>query len=508
MAATEVGPVCPTSFCLVYHLAPEATWSDGAPVTAADLKATANLHRFAGTGGESGYDLIESVEVVDERTAMVVFSRLHGAWGSLFSRVFRSGHAAGDVTEIDTTGPFQLVEWARGEHVLLQRDPDWWAQTDPMSGSPVGQAQQIEFVFIDDPEELTDALEDGEVDVISLRADTDTIEALSDIEGVRFTTSPGSFWEHLDFNHADPLLSQRWIREVFAHAIDRQKLLDRTVRLIDPEATALDNTVWMTGTKHYRQNFMDRHDPVRAGQMLADHGCGVGEDGIQVCDGQRLSFVWASTDDDPARREAFDSVREDLAAVGIEVIGDFRSPSSFVTRDFLFGDTWQLINFSWRARPEPMAANPVYYCDDAEGLNVNRYCSAAVADLVRSTDSIVDPGRRAEAYNRADSLYLEDLALIPLYQKLNLLAWTAELSGPVPNNSLSTDLWNVAGWSGKDSIVVALPAEPLEIDPLSTSDDNANVIMAPLMYGAFGMSPTQETIPVLVDTVDVLLRGN
>jgi peptide/nickel transport system substrate-binding protein len=426
----------------------------------------------------------------------------------LFTRVFRSGRAGDDIRKADTTGPFQLVEWAEGEHVVLQRDPDWWAQTDPLSGAAAGQVQQIKFVFIDEPEEMTEALEDGEVDVISLRADAGTVEALSDNEDVQFTTSPGPFWEHLDFNHANPLLSQRWLREVFAHAIDRQKLVDRTVRLIDPEATALDNTVYMTGTQRYQPHYADRYDPARAGQILADQGCSLGEDGVQVCEGQRLSFVWATTDDDPARRDAFDSAREDLAAVGIEVKGDFRSPSSFVNRDFLFGDDWQLINFSWRARPEPMAANQVFYCDDAGGLNVNRYCSEEVADLVRSTDNIVDPGRRAEAYNRADSLYLEDLALIPLYQKPNLIAWTSELSGPVPNASVSSDLWNVAAWTGKESIVVALPAEPLEIDPLSTGDDNANVIMAPLMYGAFGMSPTQESIPVLVETVDVLHRGN
>jgi peptide/nickel transport system substrate-binding protein len=493
----------------VYHIAAGATWSDGASVTADDLKATANLHRYAARAdADPGYSLIESVEIIDDRTAMVVFSRPHGAWGSLFTRVFRAGRAADGLSDVDTTGPFQLVEWAEGEHVVMQRDSDWWSQIDPLSGSPMGPVQQIKFVFIDDPEEMTDALDDGDVDVISLRADADTVEAVRDIDDVQFTASPGPFWEHLDFNHADPMLSQKWLREAFAHAINRQKLLDRTVRLIDPIAAALDNTVWMTGTKNYQPHFTDRFDPARAGQVLAEHGCVLGEDGVQVCEGQRLSFVWATTDDDPARRDAFESVREDLAAVGIEVVGDFLSPSSFVTKDFLFGSSWQLINFSWRAHPEPLASNPVYFCDDAEGLNVNRYCSAEVADLVRSTDSIVDPERRAEAYNRADSLYLEDLALIPLYQKTNLIAWTTELSGPAPNNSLSTDFWNVASWSGKDSIVVALPAEPIAIDPLSTGDDNANVIMAPLMYGAFGMSPTQETIPVLVDSVDLLHRGN
>jgi hypothetical protein len=56
--------------------------------------------------------------------------------------------------------------------------------------------------------------------------------------------------------------------------------------------------------------------------------------------------------------------------------------------------------------------------------------------------------------------------------------------------------------------VVALNSEPLEIDPLSTTDDNANLIMSPLLYGAFGMRPSHERVPVLVDSVDVIGSGS
>jgi ABC-type transport system substrate-binding protein len=140
-------------------------------------------------------------------------------------------------------------------------------------------------------------------------------------------------------------------------------------------------------------------------------------------------------------------------------------------------------------------------------LNVNRYCSEGVERLVREAERTVDREARAALYNRADRVYLEDVAVIPLYQKLSMLAWSSELSGPEPNFSISTDLWNVASWTGKSSIVVALPGEPTVIDPLSLTDDEANVVLSTLMYGAFGMDPTHSAVPLLVESVDVIEAG-
>ncbi len=54
---------------------------------------------------------------------------------------------------------------------------------------------------------------------------------------------------------------------------------------------------------------------------------------------------------------------------------------------------------------------------------------------------------------------------------------------------------------GGTPIVVALPggARPVSTR-CSAADDNANVVIATLMYGAFAMDPTYATLPVLVDS--------
>ncbi|MFP4073103.1 MAG: ABC transporter substrate-binding protein [Actinomycetota bacterium] len=503
--SSDIGPECPTNFCLRYEINPRARWADGSPITAADFAHTADLYREV-SPDTPPYAAVSEVLPVAEHTVQVVFDEPNGAWQGLFSRLIRSGDPGRSIEQVTTTGPFRFDEWAEGEFLTLDRDPDWWAEEDPISGMPLGDVERIRFVFIDRREEMVDALENGDIDVMIARPDESIVAELSEVDGVRVALAPGPFWEHIDFHHDDPLLSEPWVREVFSVAIDREKILDRTVRAVAPDTAVLDNTIWMPRSEHYEPHFPDGFDPDRAREILRREGCVAGEDGVQVCGGERMSFRWASTDDDPTRRATFESVREDLEAVGIEVVGEFLAPSDFIRRDFLFGgpDRWQLINFSWRARPDPVATNSVYYCGDAGVLNVNRYCSERVEDLIRSTDRIVYPEGRAAVYNWADRRYLEDRALIPLYQKPTMMSWSAAIDGPEPNHNLGGDLWNVAAWSGKVEVIVALPSEPNTIDPVSIEDDVANVILGPLLYGAFGMDPSHGRLPVLVESVELL----
>mgnify|MGYP006218314051 CR=1 FL=1 len=76
------------------------------------------------------------------------------------------------------------MDWQPGEFLVLERNPNWWADEDPLSGDPPGNVSQLTFVFMPEPEEMTDALEGGEVDVIALRPEPETMSALSDVDGV------------------------------------------------------------------------------------------------------------------------------------------------------------------------------------------------------------------------------------------------------------------------------------------------------------------------------------
>lgn len=503
---TLLAQECPTDVCLLYRIDPEARWSDGEPVTSADFAATLAAHQSPlATGGDPSYGLVAAVDEIDPKTVRVALSQPYGAWQSLFARVLPAHSESLDVTEMPGTGPFVFGRWIASDRIVLERNPDWWAKADPLTGAARGTLDRIEFVFIADNEVLLEALEDGEVDVASIRPDADIIERLDDMgELVEYAVTPGPFWEHIDFHHEDELLSKRWVRDVFELAIDRNALLDETVRRLVPGTSPLDNTIWMSYAGAYEPHYVDRFDPVAAEQLLIDNGC-IRKGEIYSCDGREMSFVWLSTNDDPDRQTVFEMVRDDLASVGIRIVPNLRAPSDFVTRDVLFGgpDVWQLANFSWRAASDPSVAEATYMCGGSE-LNVNRYCSPEVESLVAQAAATMDVDERARLFNEADRLYLQDGAAIPLYQKPELMVWSSELDGPAPNFGASTDLWNAASWTGRTSVVVAVPSEPQALDPLGFGDETSNRVLAALLYGAFGMDPTLTRVPVLIESVEIL----
>ncbi|MCI0426176.1 MAG: hypothetical protein L0Z47_10100, partial [Actinobacteria bacterium] len=131
-------------------------------------------------------------------------------------------------------------------------------------------------------------------------------------------------------------------------------------------------------------------------------------------------------------------------------------------------------------------------------------CDEDVERLILATRTETDPQTRADLYNEADRLYLEDIAVIPLYQKPMLLAWVSDLTGPALNPG-GTDLWNVGSWTGKSTVIVALEDEPESLAPLLAVDDASALVRSVLYQGAFMVTPTLEYVPALVETAEVMV---
>lgn len=513
--APQPGPCEGHVFCVRYDIHPGATWSDGRPVVAADFAHTleALTDPISGSAVRSGYELITDIEIIDDKTLLVGFSRPFPPWRTLFDMLLPSHFEGDPVTPgAPVTGPFMLDEWVEGEHIVLRRNPMYWPAVDPASGGALGDVEELVFVFPQGVRDQLQGLERGEIDVINPRPLDWMIEELSDMEAVSHQVAPGAFWEHIDFNHDDPLLAQAWVREAIASAIDRERILDETVRLVDPSATGLDSTVWPANSTNYRDNYGHTFDPESAEELLIGHSCERGDDGVYNCQGRRMSFVWATTVGDEYRETIFDLVAGSLEEVGIEVVLDPRTPSELFSTDVFFGgpNVWQMISFSWKTDADPHLANSTYYCSGGApsgygALNVNRYCNDEVESLIRSTERIIDYEERAASYNRADAVYLDDLAMIPLFQKPALLAWNGQINGPAVNISSATDLWNVASWSGKQRVVVALESEPDSLDPINPESDSARLVLAAMFHGAYSINPSLQYVETLVTASEPIL---
>lgn len=499
---------CPDVFCLVYRIRARQVWSDGVPVTVDDLIGTIDLFTTISgpASGNPGYQLITGHEVIDDLTLMIAMSEVFGPWRTLFATVFPAHWEYDREVPGPTSGPFSLVGWEDGGPITLARNPYY---SGPEGG---GDVETIAFVVSDGVRDMVSGLRSGSYHLAGPTPLDWAIEDIEASEGLLHSITPGSYWEHITFNHSDPLLGEAWVRQAFAAALDREAILDATVRTLHPGARPLNSAIWMPSSPHHRENFTQGHEPESAVSILEGEGCTRGDDGIFVCGGRRMSFVWATTVGDPFRAAQLDVASGMLDDVGIEVLPWRLSPADLFSTPVFFGDAtvWQIMSFAWKADPDPFLTKSLFECvgDGPHGmglLNAARFCDPEVDDLVGLSRVTILPGERASILNQVDRLFLEAVGMIPLYQRPTLLAWAEDLVGPTAN-PWATDIWNVGAWTGVADVVVAVESEPLSLT-VPVADGAAAMIMRALYQGAYLVNPDGTFAPALVEDVEVIIRG-
>ena len=130
---TENGGVSEDGLTITYKLKEGLKWSDGEPVTSADIKFTwqALVNPKNLVKSRTGYELIESVETPDELTAVVKYKEYFAPYLTRFAPILPV-HILGDLPDINDapynrmpvgTGPFMVTEWVSGDHITMVKNP-------------------------------------------------------------------------------------------------------------------------------------------------------------------------------------------------------------------------------------------------------------------------------------------------------------------------------------------------------------------------------------------------
>lgn len=441
-------------FTVTYRLKDEATWSDGVPITAEDIRFTLETCRnddfaIAVRAGCDKVDL-EASEVVDDKTFKMVFSEPYAPWKSLFSNgagVILPAHelegkdfnSVWDTEITVSSGPMKFESWDRGQSLTMVRNENFWGEDPGM--------ERVVFRFIEDSTVQVQALRGGEIDVLSSQAQLDLVDQVERLDHVTPGVVSGGVWEFFEFNHGVPGLDQAFVRQAIAMGINREELTEALIGQMQPDAEPLQSLVYVNDQEEYVPSF-DRweFDPEAARALLEENGCTTGDDGIYVCDGTRLSFSYAYTAGNELRELQFVVIQAYLKDVGIEVRPAAEDAATF------FGDTWpagvdgewELFNQAWLNTADPNPALAFWECEGE--LNYRSYCNDEVDRLIKDSRTELDPAKRADLLNEADDLMAEDLPALPLYQKPTFLAWDSVVSGPQPNPTDWGHLWNIETW--------------------------------------------------------------
>jgi peptide/nickel transport system substrate-binding protein len=443
---------------VTYRIKPAARWSDGRPVSAADMIFTYQqiMNPNNSIASRVGFEDIQSIRPQGNKAVRVVFKKIFAAYESLWGR-FLPAHEAGGVAGQDfnqawrngppvANGPFRFVSWSRGSQMVHQRNPNYWGKRATLN--------QIVFRFIPDTNTQFQAMRGGEVNIIHPQPQ----QQIADIKGQRgitVQTSSQFAWEHVDFQlgaggHA--ALKRKYVREAIVTGINRLQMRQVLYKDIAPNLPALNNVIYKNFQPEYQAH---KYQPYgfsqrRAIQILRQNGCTGGpatpsasNRNIYSCPGVgRLEFDFWSTAGNQQRELAFQIMQVQLRSVGIQLNPRFTLTALTVT---LPTRNWDIMLYAWVGSPEPAGSVNIHRCGGTQ--NHQNYCSRPVSRLLLRSNETINARQRSRLLNEASRLIASHVVTLPLYARPTFLIHDSRLRGALLNPTNTGPTWNTENWS-------------------------------------------------------------
>ena len=441
-------------FTVTYHIRPEAVWSDGRPVYARDFEFTWQVAKDRDALG-APHSMIRRVIVVGPKTVRVVFKERVPDFREFFWVVLPRHALAGEnIDEVwhetidnPTTGvsigngPFLVRRWEEGRLTLV-RNPRYW-------GPHRAYVERLVYRFLTEPE-FAEALRRGEVDMVTGSAALEL--RLRRPRWVKIMSGPGATWAHLELRMdtgGHPALKSGLVRRALAYGLDRGEIARAVLRRFfgatSADAQVLDSVVFTLRSPFYRPHWAGYHRrPMEARRLLVRAGCRLGEDGIYVCDGQRLELRFITTAGNESRKFTFDLIQSQLKGIGVEVEPEFW-PGTIFFSTVLPAHKFDIALFNWEMDPSLWAPRWTFACGADQ--NYTGYCRGSVNRDLLATTRMLDVGPRVRALNRIDVELAKDVPVIPLFQQPFLVATNAKVRGVDPSSLSSTSYdWKTQDW--------------------------------------------------------------
>lgn len=484
LPSMENGGISEDMTTVTWKLKPDLKWSDGTPVTSADVVFTAEycMHPEGGCAQLSRYEGVASVEAVDDLTVKVTFEAPKPdpfqAFVSATSPILQAaqfqnclGPAASTCTDQNFmpigTGPFRVVDFRTNDVVQYEANPEYRDPAKPAfatvtlkgggdaaaAGRAVMETGEFDYAWNTQvsPEVQQQMAGGGQGKFVSAfgtlveRIEMNLTDPSSDLpEGERATVA-----------HPHPILSDIRVRQALSMAIDRNLLAEigygeagkATCDIVPaPEMYAANDTSCLT------------QDIEGAKALLEEAGWTAGGSGIREKDDKPLKLLF-QTSVNPVRQDFQALIKQWWSEIGVDTElktvdgsvffgGDAGSPDTFQR---FYADVEMYANNFDGTNPEPYLAQ--WTCDKIpspdtqwQGENVPRYCDEAYDAMIAELGQTAEPEKRAELAKKLNSMItMESFSTVPLISRARFSAHSNTLGGVVLN-TWDSELWNASDW--------------------------------------------------------------
>jgi peptide/nickel transport system substrate-binding protein len=462
-----------------YTLREGLKWSDGTPLTAAEIAWNINRGRAEQWG--HSYSTVQSLRATapDERTLVIVSSvpdpKLptmdiyllpQHIWGELDKN---------EITKYDGqdgvgSGPFTLAEYEPGQYWRMVANDNYWG------GRPA--IDEVVFRIFNNADAMVAALESGEIDAAQ-DVPANAFERLSGIDGIVTIEGQQGNVDEVAVNGGaglkkpHPALLDLKVRQAIAHAIDDQTIIDKVNAGIGEPALTFSPSPDQTWLADIPVEDQYEFDLDKANQILDDAGYeDTNGDGVREMPGggEPLDLTFAVRTDSQVAKPIAEFVKGWLEQIGIAVTFDLMNESKLT--EVIGKGEYDLFHWSWTpfVDPDPMLwyftcenvaqdpKSPTDYWNDAN------WCDPEYDELYEQQKVELDPEKRREIVHEMLTRFYKAAVYNNISQNPDLQAYRTDRFtgwlrqpaevGPVIFSNTSPSYFNltpVEGGSSSDS---------------------------------------------------------
>jgi peptide/nickel transport system substrate-binding protein len=440
-----------------FHTRPGAKWSDGKPLTAADAAWTINTDvKFQKGTAANAAGLVAHITnatAPDANTLVVHYADPVGnvlgqfqqlailpkhIWAKYAANKGKNLKTFPNGAPIVSGGPFILTKFKKDQIALFKRNPSFYG--------PKPHADGFGLRVFSNDDALISAMKSHEIDAIESVPPT-AIATLKKA-GIVVAQVPGVTENDFIFNSNPQKTSHRELlnpklREAFAHAIDRNKIVH--VVWLDTAKTGASIIPPATGTWHHPDVKPEAFDLALANRMLDTLGYKKGADGTRVADGHKMSYVVITPTDLTGVDRTFQIIQNDVRKLGVNLTQ--KALDSSAAFDAITAPGTKYLNFDlamwdWVPLIDPDFMLSVVTCDQYGGWSDSGYCNKAYDALYAKQGTTLNQDeRRLIVFQMQQKLARERPYIFLNYESwisAHSKTWDGFVSSPQgPFNSLS-----------------------------------------------------------------------
>lgn len=437
----------------------KAKWSDGKPITSADVAFTYDTVMNNLTGPwQTDFSKLNKPEIIDHQTFKIVAKEVHWKIEGIIAGIYilpKHAMENQDFMKINfefpvVSGGYKIKEVKEGNYVVFERRNDWWARYSKINEG-TNNFQEIKYKFFAEENNAWDSFQKGEIDIFAVYMAKRWIEMATgekydknQISKQRiYNFNPPGF-QGFAMNMRRPLFKDKKVRQALAHLLNRERFNNELMF----KQYVMTNSYYadLYSAEHPNKNKYIDFNKEKAKKLLEEAGWKPNKDGILEKEGLIFQFNFLIRD--TSTNKFLDIYSDDLKDVGIRLNVILKDQASW-SKD-MDSYNYDMVWAAWSGGiyKDPESSWHSKEIEKVSGYNWPGYSSANVDALIEKQKTEFNVEKRNEMVRQIDAILTDDQPYILLWHNDNtrLLYWNKFGMPPTVLDKFNDEAAAVSYW--------------------------------------------------------------